>query len=117
MSGDADRVDDRLLGELATLVEGRVSTSPAVREQHGRDRSYQGAEAPDAVAFPKTTDEVAAIVTACARRGVPVIAYGTGTSLEGHLAAVHGGGVDLKAAMKRALDPADIMDPGKLIPR
>jgi D-lactate dehydrogenase (cytochrome) len=80
-----------LLGELRAIVGDRLSTSPTVREQHGKDESYHAAHAPDAVVFAHTTDEVSAVVKACGRRKVPVIPFGVGTSLEGHVAALHGG--------------------------
>lgn len=69
----------------------RLSTSSATCEQHGRDESYHAAHAPDAVVFPKSTEEVAEIVQVCAEHGTPVIPFGIGTSLEGHVAALHGG--------------------------
>ena len=80
-----------LISELEALLGDRLSTAQAVREQHGRDESYHAAAAPDAVAFCRSTDEVVAVVKACAARKVPVIPFGTGTSLEGHVAALHGG--------------------------
>src|SRR5215813_6147835 len=76
---------------LQQVLGDRLSTTPAVRDQHGRDESYHALHAPDAVAFARSTDEVVAIVEACARHKVPVIPFGTGTSLEGHVAALHGG--------------------------
>ncbi|MCP4329369.1 MAG: FAD-binding protein [Alphaproteobacteria bacterium] len=76
---------------LKQLLGERLSTSAAVREQHGRDESYHAAVAPDAVAFARSTEEVSEIVKVCARHMVPVIPFGTGTSLEGHVAALHGG--------------------------
>ncbi len=79
------------LAELAGLLGERLSTAMAIREQHGRDESYHAGFPPDAVAFARSTEEVAAIVKICARHGVPVIPFGTGTSLEGHVAALHGG--------------------------
>src|SRR5262252_2256208 len=82
---------DALFERLRQLLGDRLSTTPAVRDQHGRDESYHALHAPDAVAFARSTDEVVAIVQACARHKVPVIAFGTGTSLEGHVAALHGG--------------------------
>jgi D-lactate dehydrogenase (cytochrome) len=80
-----------LIDELRALLGDRLSTAAAIRDRHGRDESYHAAHAPDAVAFPHSTEEVAAIVTACARDGVPVIPFGVGTSLEGHVAALKGG--------------------------
>ena len=77
--------------ELKTLLGERLSTSQAVREQHGKDESYHECMPPDAVAFAESTEEVSAIVKICARYRVPIIAYGTGTSLEGHVTAVQGG--------------------------
>jgi len=84
-------LNDEFLGELRNVVEQRLSTSEAVREQHGRDESYHPSEAPGAVVFTRSTEEVSEIVKICARHQVPVIPYGTGTSLEGHVAALRGG--------------------------
>jgi D-lactate dehydrogenase (cytochrome) len=80
-----------LLAALRELLGERLSTSPAICAQHGKDESYHPAHAPDAVAFPHSTEEVAAIVRLCAEHKTPVIAFGTGTSLEGHVAALRGG--------------------------
>src|SRR5690349_4330345 len=80
-----------LLATLRQHLGDRLSTSAAICEQHGRDESYHAPHAPDAVAFAQSTEEVAAIVGLCARYKSPVIAFGTGTSLEGHVAALHGG--------------------------
>ena len=82
---------DEVIAELRQRFGDRVSTAAAVREQHGKDESYHAPAAPDAVVFVRSTDEVAAIVTLCAAHKVPVIAFGTGTSLEGHVAALEGG--------------------------
>ena len=83
--------EDPLVDELCALLGERLSTSAAVREQHGHDESYHPTHPPDAVAFATSTEEVAEIVKLCAARKRPVIAFGTGTSLEGHVAALHGG--------------------------
>jgi D-lactate dehydrogenase (cytochrome) len=92
-----------LLASLRQLLGDRLSTSAAVCEQHGKDESYHAPHAPDAVAFARTTDEVAAIVSRCACYKTPVIAFGTGTSLEGHVAALKGGvSIDL-SQMNRIL--------------
>ena len=84
------------ISELRARFGERISTAAAVREQHGKDVTYLPGHPPDAVAFARTTEEVAEIVRTAARHGVPVIAFGTGTSLEGHIAALQGGiSVDL----------------------
>jgi len=85
------RTLDPLIAELRELLGERLSTAEAVCQQHGKDESFHEVAAPDAVAFAASTEEVAAIVTACARHKTPVIPYGTGTSLEGHVQALHGG--------------------------
>ncbi|MBT6204799.1 MAG: FAD-binding protein [Rhodospirillaceae bacterium] len=79
------------LAELAELLGDRFSTGEAIREQHSHDESWHHAELPHAVVFPETTEEVAQVVTICARHGTPVIPFGTGTSLEGQVVAVEGG--------------------------
>jgi D-lactate dehydrogenase (cytochrome) len=76
---------------LAFRFADRFSTSPALREQHGRGESHHTPSIPDAVIFAESTQEVSEIVRLCAADSVPVIAFGAGTSLEGHLTAVCGG--------------------------
>lgn len=85
------RFDDALLDVLRQIVGERVTTADAIREQHGRDESFHPCMPPDAVVFAHSTDEVSRVVSACAERGVPIIPFGTGTSLEGHVAALEGG--------------------------
>jgi D-lactate dehydrogenase (cytochrome) len=81
----------------------RCSTAQAVREQHGRDESPFDVRPPDLVVFCESTDEVAAVVRLASEHAVPVIPYGAGSSLEGHLLAVQGGiSIDL-SRMKRVL--------------
>ncbi len=80
-----------LLSELRDLLGDRLSTSAAVCAHHGKDESFHKPVSPDAVAFVRSTAETSAVVSACARYRTPVIAYGTGTSLEGHVAALEGG--------------------------
>jgi D-lactate dehydrogenase (cytochrome) len=84
-------LDPKLLDSLRQRLGDRLSTSAAVCAQHGKDESYHAPHAPDAVAFAQTTEEVAEIVALCAEQKTPVIAFGTGTSLEGHVAALRGG--------------------------
>ncbi len=82
---------DAVLEPIRALVGERMSTALPIRQQHGDDQTYNAGAAPDAVVFPHTTEEVRDIVTLCATHGVPVIPYGTGTSLEGHISALEGG--------------------------
>lgn len=91
MDGAGNRVDDSLLSVLRQIVGDRLSTVTAILEQHGRDESFHPTIPPEAVVFAQSTDEVSRIVSACAERNAPVIPYGTGTSLEGHVAALRGG--------------------------
>jgi D-lactate dehydrogenase (cytochrome) len=80
-----------VVAELQALLGDRVSTAEAVRQHYGRGEDYFKPVPPDAVCFPETTEEVAAIVQLCAAHKVPVIPFGTGTSLEGHVTAPQGG--------------------------
>src|SRR5699024_10814947 len=82
---------NELIAELRTLLGERLPSSRAACEQHGRGESVHPPRAPDAVVFPKSTAEVSAIVSRCAHYRMPVIAFGAGTSLEGHVAALRGG--------------------------
>jgi D-lactate dehydrogenase (cytochrome) len=82
---------------LAAAFGNRLVTSLAVREQHGNTTTWHQSEPPDAVVFPHTAEDVCQIVRICAAHGVPVIAYGVGTSLEGHVNAPFGGiSIDFK---------------------
>jgi D-lactate dehydrogenase (cytochrome) len=89
--GAASRLPADLIAELSLLLGDRFTLSASVRTQHGKDESYHPSIPPDAVAFARSTAEAQAIVKACAARRVPIIPFGTGTSLEGHVAALHGG--------------------------
>lgn len=104
-------LDPALVAALREALDNRLSLSEAVRRQHGGDESFHGVAAPDAVAFPQSTGEVAAIVAACAGHGVPVIAFGTGTALEGGVAALTGGvSVDLAGLDRIVRVSAEDMD-------
>ena len=82
---------DELLAALQAIFEDRVSTSQAMREHHGRDESSYDPMLPDAVVFAQTTEEVAEVVKLCNVYEIPIIPYGAGTSLEGHILALCGG--------------------------
>jgi len=85
------QLSPQLIDALRAVVGDRVSTASAVREHHARDMSYHPAAAPDAVVYAHSTEEVSEVVRLCAANQVPVIAFGTGTALEGHVQALHGG--------------------------
>ncbi|HEX6155307.1 MAG TPA: FAD-binding protein, partial [Burkholderiales bacterium] len=87
----AREFDQSVLAELKALLGDRVSTSAAVREHHGKDESYFPYALPDVVVFVRSTEEVKDVVDICRRHRVPMIPYGVGTSLEGHILAVQGG--------------------------
>ncbi|MCW9042912.1 MAG: FAD-binding protein [Pseudopelagicola sp.] len=80
-----------VLGVLKQRFGEACQTGEAIREQHGHTTTWIKTQAPDAVVFPKSTQEVAEIVKTCAAHKVPVIGFGTGTSLEGHVNAPAGG--------------------------
>jgi len=92
------------LAELAARFGERFSTAAAVRERHGQDESWHAPAPPDAVVFPESVDEVTAIVRTCAAHRTPMIAFGVGTSLEGHVAALHGGVCLDLSRMNRVLE-------------
>jgi D-lactate dehydrogenase (cytochrome) len=82
---------EAVIAALAAMVGNRLVTSQAVREQHANTVTWLGNQPPDAVVFPHTTEEVQQIVRLCAAHRVPIIAFGTGTSLEGQVNAPRGG--------------------------
>ena len=93
-----------IVGRLTEDFAERAVTSNAMREQHGHGEGMADAALPDVVVFPHTNEEVAAIVRLCHAARIPVIAFGIGTSLEGHVAALYGGVcVDL-SQMNRMLE-------------
>jgi D-lactate dehydrogenase (cytochrome) len=94
---------EAFLDALRSRFGGQCSTAAAVREHHGRDESAYPPMPPDAVVFARSTEDVAALVVLAAGHRVPVIPYGVGSSLEGHLLAIEGGvSVDL-SQMNRVL--------------
>jgi D-lactate dehydrogenase (cytochrome) len=91
-SGTVKRpLPDALAERLRSHFGDRFSLAMAVREHHGRDESPFPAMPPDAVVFAESTEDVVEAVRACAEHRFPVIPYGAGSSLEGHLLAVQGG--------------------------
>src|SRR6266568_1531046 len=102
------RGDPGAVAELVRKLCGdygeRAVTSHSVREHHGHGEGLADSALPDVVVFPQSNEEVAAIVRLCHLARVPVIAFGVGTSLEGHVAALYGGVcVDL-TQMNRVLE-------------
>lgn len=82
---------ETVVGVLKQQFGDRLQTGASVREQHGHTTTWIENQSPDAVVFPHSTQEVAEIVKICATHKVPVIPFGTGTSLEGHVNAPAGG--------------------------
>jgi len=91
------------IDELRVIFKDRLSTSTGVRDHHSKDESWHHPHRPDAVVFPNSTEEVAEIVRICARHNTPVVAYGTGTSLEGNVIPHQGGVVVDLANMNQVL--------------
>jgi D-lactate dehydrogenase (cytochrome) len=87
LSSDTENTIER----IRELLGERISTVDSVLQQHGRGESWHPTQAPDAVCFAQSNEEVAQIVRLCAESQTPIIAYGTGTSLEGQVQAVNGG--------------------------
>ena len=90
MDGQAD-LPGTLITELQAILGDRLSMADAVRAHHGKDESYHTLTPPDAVVFPNSTEEVAAIVRVCIGHQTPLIPFGVGTSLEGGIGAPRGG--------------------------
>ena len=100
----------RVINELAPMLGDRIHLSQATREQHGQGEDSYGCLAPDAVIYPFCNEEIAQIVKLCNQYSIPVIPFGAGSSVEGHLLAVQGGiSIDL-SEMNQVLEinPADM---------
>ena len=80
-----------LVNSLRSRFGSQFSVAAAVREHHGRDESPFPMTPPDAVVFALSTQDVVDAVRQCAAHKIPIIAFGAGSSLEGHLLAIHGG--------------------------
>jgi len=82
---------DAAITALAPHFGGRLSTAAAIRGAHGHDEAHHAPHPPDAVIWPETTDEVRRVIDTCREAGCPVVPWGVGTSLEGHVIPVRGG--------------------------
>ena len=105
------------IAALAAQFGNRLVTSRAVREQHGNTITWIENQPPDAVVYPQSTEDVQEVVRICAAHRVPIIPFGTGTSLEGHVNAPHGGvSVDFRDMNKvlavHAEDLDCVIEPG-----
>jgi D-lactate dehydrogenase (cytochrome) len=91
MPADAAALPQPCLDELKRTLGDRLSVAEAVRDHHSRGESHHDPRLPAAVAFPLTTEEVQAVVRTCAALRVPIVPFGAGSSLEGHVIPVRGG--------------------------
>ncbi len=82
---------ERTIAALAARFGNKLVTSEAVRRQHANTTTWLDNEPPDAVVFAASTEDVQGVVGICAEHRVPIIPFGTGTSLEGHVNAPLGG--------------------------
>ena len=79
------------VAQIRDIVGTRITTAMAVREHHGADASWHPPKPPEAVVYAHSTEEVSAIVKICAATGTPIIPFGVGSSMEGHIGALKGG--------------------------
>ena len=93
-----------VLAALARRFGQNLVTSPAVLEHHGKDESWHPNTPPDAVVYPTSTNDVVDLVKLCAAHATPLIPFGAGTSLEGHVLAIHGGVCVDMTRMNRVLE-------------
>jgi len=105
------------IAALTAAFGNRVVTAQAVRDQHGNTLTWLPNEPPDAVIYPQSTEDVQRIVRICAEHGLPIIPFGTGSSLEGHVNAPQGGvSVDFRDMNKllkvHAEDLDCVVEPG-----
>ena len=102
---------EALLDELRAIPGANLSIAAAVRDHHSRGESHHPAALPDAVVFPATNDDVRAVVRACAGYKVPLIPFGAGSSLEGHVNPIAGGiSVDMSRMNQVLRVSADDLD-------
>ncbi|HEY9211440.1 MAG TPA: FAD-linked oxidase C-terminal domain-containing protein [Ancylobacter sp.] len=113
----ANEAAQAVIASLSSHFGDRISTGRAIREQHANNMTWLACEPPDAVVFVESTQEVQIVVRACAAHGLPVVAFGAGSSLEGQVNAPKGGiSIDL-SRMNRvlAVHPEDldcVVEPG-----
>ena len=99
------------IAALKQMLGARAGDSDAVRDHHSHGESYHTPARPDVVCLPQTTEEVADILRISARFQLPVVAFGAGTSLEGHVHAIHGGiTIDLREMNRVVRVSADDLD-------
>lgn len=99
-----DLLSQTVAPALKSILGEHFTEDDAIRKEHGAGFSYHACMPPDIVVYPGTTKEVAAVVQVCAEHQTPVIPFGAGTSVEGHVVALHGGiCVDMKR-MDRVLE-------------
>jgi D-lactate dehydrogenase (cytochrome) len=82
---------DAVIAAAREFLGERLTTNAALREQHSHGEDPQPHALPDAVAFIETSEEAARLLGLCNAHGVPIVPFGAGTSLEGHVTPVHGG--------------------------
>jgi len=99
------------LTELQGFLGDRVSAAEVVREHHSHGESTHAPGMPDLVCFPQSTEEVSSIVKVSSRHGLPVVPFGAGTSLEGHVHALRGGiSIDMRQMNRILRVSVDDMD-------
>jgi len=96
---------------ISILKPHQVSTSPSVLDLHSHDESYHTPQRPDAVVFPESTDDVVAVMRLSAEHGIPIVPFGVGSALEGHVVPVRGGVTLDMTHMNEILEisPADFL--------
>ena len=91
LSSSRQHAVEAALADLEPLLGSRVTTNAVEREHHSHGESYHLPALPDIVCFPQSTAEVSEIMKISARHQIPVVPFGAGTSVEGHVNALRGG--------------------------
>ena len=112
MPSTGARSIDAAISDLKALLGTRASDNVSVRDHHSCGESYHAPAPPDVVCFPTTIDEVRSIVLVSAAHAIPVVPFGAGTSLEGHVHALYGGiAIDLREmnrVLRLSVDDLDV---------